>query len=711
MTTNLVNPEAGHPFYGAATNVNYSPLFLAAANIKATRERGGDLTPEDEVTLRSLTTTLVGLEQEYRPDKGLAGYSDDLMGKIQNEAEIENMRYDAFTAIGPDGVTTPVGRKFFENLTEERLRQEGARKAEGRSLRKPSKIVGEIKHPEGLFDFLDGDNEAEIATAKANRKVKLACDSAGKEPAELEQLEADLAAQHRAKIMANRLLPGVEETVKESKIKALEYIADFLRRSTIQMDLGAETGGGENLALRAFLAPVGNGEQKVFDDKPDPANPEEMVEYIENNGKRKDNEDGGHRFNEQYNWDTYPINEIFMLLGGHDIAFGQIQNLVDAYAEHGIIPNALIGAQLSHNQQNTPIRSLLKINKTGQLNNADFAIAMEAYEQDLLENTLDAGGGLNKDERQKIVKDSIGPLAENNFLSRYASIHKGKLHAGLMDGEDHNEITIMFGEHFIPVKQGSVTYGTLNALADYYSNYDTYNPDANEHMKNLAVKKSARYKKCVVEMREQFNRIHWEDKEGQEGYKNFALEGNEALRNENGNPIDHEEGRIFHDSLSAEAFPLAYGLPDEDQAKHIRDNIMTHFLGDRGLATTNPEQREGSLDISHYEKERSDDQWRKHNVWPPLMQLAIEGLEKYGYQDEADHIRNIYVAALEQDFEKLGFFAEKTISHSDAKILEGMYGKIKGGFGWTVSIYAKLLREQVERGHVSSEFGKTYDNT
>lgn len=82
-------------------------------------------------------------------------------------------------------------------------------------------------------------------------------------------------------------------------------------------------------------------------------------------------------------------------------------------------------------------------------------------------------------------------------------------------------------------------------------------------------------------------------------------------------------------------------------------------------------------------------QWAYPNAWPPLTWLAVEGLRRYGFLDDARRIATKHVATTERLFEQTDRLWEKT---------DATTGGVAGGeydaapmIGWSAGVYLALL--------------------
>lgn len=502
-----------------------------------------------------------------------------------------------------------------------------------------------------LYDFLDGDSPEAIEATHLSRLERLRAEGMQEGSAEHWARLRNLELQERGSVLAERVLPGeANAEAREAKRAEFQYIVEFWERSTMQLPIGAETGGGKNLAPRPFLSPSGPLPNSEF------------------------------QMNESYRWDEPFQNHGLILGGGSELALGQLKNKIDVFRSLGLIPNALTLTFMTHGQpplEAMEAQDLMAVVGPGEW----YGAAMKTVEQDLWNNWLDAGRGL-KDERQAIVKNPINIFEDNWLLTRHSNIHFDSTLVGCEDGKDHYEITRAFGDHYLPVQLNAILQGHFEALQDYYGNYGSYETGATEQDLAFADTQAARYAELADEHKRQFQEVFWEDSDGWQGFRNYALEGNTH---------DGQEGRIKFDDLSSEVFPLAFGLATPEQAEIIKSNILDHYVGDQGLSSTGKAIRPGVIDTSRYQ-EPNGFQWSNPNCWPPLVSMAVNGLERYGFVEEAKSIMTSWVAAQEKVFDELGYFPEKTpYDSSFIEVNRGLYGKIAGGFGWTIGVYLDFL--------------------
>ncbi|MEY8019211.1 trehalase family glycosidase [Muriicola sp. SD30] len=135
----------------------------------------------------------------------------------------------------------------------------------------------------------------------------------------------------------------------------------------------------------------------------------------------------------------------------------------------------------------------------------------------------------------------------------------------------------------------------------------------------------------------------------------------------------------------AGAFPLFFELATAEQARGVRDKLMSDFLKDGGLVTT---------------LENSGQQWDAPNGWAPLQYIAVEGLLNYGYIDEAKTIIKRWLALNERVYEDTGKMMEKYNVEDISLPSGGGEYETQDGFGWTngVALSFKALLDEMDQG-------------
>ena len=90
-------------------------------------------------------------------------------------------------------------------------------------------------------------------------------------------------------------------------------------------------------------------------------------------------------------------------------------------------------------------------------------------------------------------------------------------------------------------------------------------------------------------------------------------------------------------------------------------------------------------------------QWDAPFGWAPLQMIAIQGLRRYGFSQDADRLTRKFIGLVTKDFEEHGVIVEKYDvkgRHSDvAAGIRFGYSANQVGFGWTNAAFVELLAE------------------
>lgn len=126
-------------------------------------------------------------------------------------------------------------------------------------------------------------------------------------------------------------------------------------------------------------------------------------------------------------------------------------------------------------------------------------------------------------------------------------------------------------------------------------------------------------------------------------------------------------------------YPLWAGLASQYQARRVVDNLEK-FEAPGGLLTS-----------THI----SGNQWDAPFGWAPLHLIAVEGLRRYGYDQEAKRIAYKFIKLVVQEFEKTGTIVEKyDVEKCSADVSDEIffgYSSNEIGFGWTNGVFLELL--------------------
>jgi alpha,alpha-trehalase len=142
------------------------------------------------------------------------------------------------------------------------------------------------------------------------------------------------------------------------------------------------------------------------------------------------------------------------------------------------------------------------------------------------------------------------------------------------------------------------------------------------------------------------------------------------------------------DSLAA-YYPLWAGLADEHQAAKLVKSLK-RFERKGGLATTDAPV------VGALVPGAMPTQWAYPNGWAPLHFIAVKGLQRYGYHEDARRIAAKWLRTNLNWFNKNHVFLEKyNVVQPDKPPAKGVYPS-QTGFGWTNAVFERFCREFID---------------
>ncbi len=168
------------------------------------------------------------------------------------------------------------------------------------------------------------------------------------------------------------------------------------------------------------------------------------------------------------------------------------------------------------------------------------------------------------------------------------------------------------------------------------------------------------WRKRAQDRAERINRLMWDAKDGL--YYDY----------------DFVHRRVRHYPFLTTFYPLWAGFATKEQAARVEQNLPLF-------------EKAGGLQTSTYV---SGNQWDAPFGWAPLQMIAVEGLRRYGYNDDAERISMKFLSLVRREFLRQGYIVEKYDvvqggSNVSAKIHFG-YSANQAGFGWTNAVFTAL---------------------
>ncbi len=162
---------------------------------------------------------------------------------------------------------------------------------------------------------------------------------------------------------------------------------------------------------------------------------------------------------------------------------------------------------------------------------------------------------------------------------------------------------------------------------------------------------------------ERINRLMWDAKDGLYYDYDFQIQ------------------RVRNYPFLTTFYPLWAGFASKEQAARIQKNLPLF-------------EKKGGLQTSTYV---SGNQWDSPFGWAPLQMIAVDGLRRYGYNEDAERISMKFLSLVRKEFLRQGYIVEKYDvvnggSNVAAQIHFG-YSANQAGFGWTNAAFTHLYDE------------------
>lgn len=135
--------------------------------------------------------------------------------------------------------------------------------------------------------------------------------------------------------------------------------------------------------------------------------------------------------------------------------------------------------------------------------------------------------------------------------------------------------------------------------------------------------------------------------------------------------------------------PLWAGMVSDEQAAALVKNL-SRFDARGGLVTSDFQALKTAL------PQKTPTQWAYPNGWAPLHLFVIQGLKRYGYEDQARRIAFKWLKTNLNWFNQHGVFLEKyNVVKPTHHPVEGVYPS-QSGFGWTNAIFERLCQDYID---------------
>ena len=358
-------------------------------------------------------------------------------------------------------------------------------------------------------------------------------------------------------------------------------------------------------------------------------------------------------FQEMYYWDTYFLNRGLILEGWTEQAKNNAENMFYLIDRYGFMPNGNRTFYL-HNSQ-PPFLSMM---------------VDDIYAETKDKEWLKTGFEALKKEYEFWDKQRKSPIGLTMYTGNRKMAEDEKMHEGFIErignrperktddqlswqyvaicesGWDINPRFDFHVEDFVSVELNTLMYGFEKNMAKFC---DILGEDGKEDWENKASKRLALMEKYMLK-----DGIFYD--------------------------YDFKNDVISDKFTCASYYAMAIGMLNDSQAKILVDNLY-RLETDYGIATT---EKMYDSDLYTY-------QWQYPNGWAPMQNLVMQGLLKYGFNDDAKRVAQKYIKLIEKNFEESENLWEKYnvvtggIDIADESS-EG-HKKMPSMMGWTAGAY------------------------
>jgi alpha,alpha-trehalase len=391
----------------------------------------------------------------------------------------------------------------------------------------------------------------------------------------------------------------------------------------------------------------------------------------------------GGRFNEMYGWDSYFIQ--VGLLRDHDfqLAKDMTDNFLYQVLHYGKVLNANRTYYLSRSQP--PFLTEMVLNVYNHTKDkkwlADAVPMIEKYDDFWMKGPhLTAETGLSR-----YWDFGEGPAPESVSAERDA---QGKTHYDLVrdyfkthEVKDYDvneyydrkadQLKPLFYKSDRTMRESGVD--PSNRFGPFNIDIIHYNPVCLNSLLYAMEQQTAQildilgrgseaiaWRKKANDRAERVNRLMWDAKDGLYYDYNFIRKG------------------VRHYPYLTTFYPMWAGLATKEQAARIVKNLPLF-------------EKPGGLQTSTLV---TGEQWDAPFGWAPLHMIALGGLRKYGYNDEAERISLKFCGVILKEFLRQGYIVEKyDVVNRGSDVAQNIhfgYGANQAGFGWTNAAFTQF---------------------
>jgi alpha,alpha-trehalase len=416
----------------------------------------------------------------------------------------------------------------------------------------------------------------------------------------------------------------------------------------------------------------------------------------------------GGRFNEMYGWDSYFIIRGLLRQGKIDLARGMIENFFFEIEHYGAVLNANRTYYLTRSQPPFLSSMIIAVYEADKARHQEHRTWLaKAYEY------------ASRDYQMWISEPH---RAGTTGLSRYYDYGEGPVPEGLRDevGYYQDVLGYFFGQNkhspylvetdskdALPYPQFSLqTCGDkisspanckkyVGLSAEYYKGdramresgfdvsfrFEPYGADTHHYapvcLNSLLYKTETDLEKMSIWLGDKQSAAQWRLRAEKRKDTIRSLLWNQ----QRGMFFDYqfEEKRQSSYEYATTFYPLWAGLATTEQARAVVRNLRVF-------------EHQGGLAMSTND---TGVQWDYPYGWAPIQLLAVEGLRRYGYAEDANRVSYEFLSMVLANFQRDGNIREKynvVTDSSNIEVAEGYRSNVIG-FGWTNGVFLELLHQ------------------
>lgn len=355
----------------------------------------------------------------------------------------------------------------------------------------------------------------------------------------------------------------------------------------------------------------------------------------------------GHEFDyeELFYWDSYFMVQGMMDEEHKELVVGILENFFSIFKRFKIIPNASRLYYVSRSQPPFLSTFIWQVYDTYRMSDKWLAGAMKIAEEEYETVWM----GTRKPNARQVYRG----------LSRYYDFNY--MH-DIAETESGWDMTTRFNRRcldYLAVDLNALLYKYETDFVRYYQHIGK---------KRQALKWEMAAKHRAATMKE----LMWD--QGRCMYYDF-------------NYVKEKRGNV---SSLASFYAMWAGMVDKKQAEQMV-KALRRFENKGGLAATD------SQPLNQLVPGSMPTQWAYPNGWAPLHFLVIQGLERYGYHDDARRIALKWLRTNLTWFNQHGVFLEKyNVVSPDKPPAKGIY-PAQTGFGWTNAVFEYLCQQYIDQ--------------